>query len=105
VFADHLLHQHKAYIDVGAGEIQFTINGAQEKFNFKPKVEQCSMILATELATIISLTHTKKKAKSKPRSKAKQIWKRKMCLHPRRPLQHHREVLMKGLEATALPSR
>ena len=95
----------KAHIDVGAGEIQFTINGAQEKFNFKPKVEQCSMILATELATIISLTHTKKKAKSKPRSKAKQIWKRKMCLHPRRPLQHHREVLMKGLEATALPSR
>ena len=50
----------KAHIDVGAGEIQFTINGAQEKFNFKPKVEQCSMILATELATIIIVTHTKK---------------------------------------------
>ena len=29
----------KAHIDVGAEEIQFTINGAQEKFNFKPKVE------------------------------------------------------------------
>jgi hypothetical protein len=60
----------KAHIDVGAEEIQFTINGALEKFNFKPKVEQCSMILATELATIIALTHTKKKAKSKPRAKS-----------------------------------
>jgi hypothetical protein len=27
-----------AHIDVGAREIQFTINGTQEKFNFKPKV-------------------------------------------------------------------
>ena len=74
----------KAHIDVGAGEIQFTINGAQEKFNFKPKVEQCSMILATELATIIALTHTKKKAKSKPRAKAKQIWKRKIVPPPKK---------------------
>jgi len=39
------------------------------------------MILATELATIIALTHTKKKAKSKPREKAKQVWKRKI-VHP-----------------------
>jgi len=29
----------KAHIDVGAREIQFTIIGSQEKFNFKPKVE------------------------------------------------------------------
>jgi len=41
-----------------------TINGAQEKFNFKPKVEQCSMILATELATIIALTHTMGKSQA-----------------------------------------
>jgi len=33
-----------AHIDVGAGKIQFNINGTQEKFNFKPKVEQCSII-------------------------------------------------------------
>ena len=72
----------KAHIDVGAREIQCTINGAQEKFNFKPNVEQCSMILATELATIIALTHTKNKAKSKPRAKAKQIRKRKIVPPP-----------------------
>ena len=27
-----------AHVDVGAEEIQFAINGTQEKFNFKPKV-------------------------------------------------------------------
>jgi len=42
------------------------------------------MILATELATIIALMHTKKKAKSKPRAKAKQIWKRKIVPPPKK---------------------
>jgi len=42
------------------------------------------MILATELATIIALTHTKKKAKSKPQAKAKQIWKRKILPPPKK---------------------
>ena len=32
------------HIDVGAGEIQFNINGQQEKFAFKPKVEQCNQV-------------------------------------------------------------
>ena len=32
------------HIDVGAGEIQLNINGQQEKFAFKPKVEQCSQV-------------------------------------------------------------
>jgi len=40
------------------------------------------MILATELATITALTHTKKKAKSKQWAKAKQIWKRKIVPPP-----------------------
>ena len=40
------------------------------------------MILATELATIIIVTHTKKEAKSKPRAKAKQIWKWKIVPPP-----------------------
>jgi len=40
------------------------------------------MILAIELATIIALMHTKKKAKSKPLAKAKQIWKRKIVPPP-----------------------
>ena len=33
-----------AHIDVGVGEIQLNINGQQEKFAFKPKVEQCSQV-------------------------------------------------------------
>jgi hypothetical protein len=33
-----------AHIDVGAGEIRFNINGKEEKFPFRPKKEQCSMI-------------------------------------------------------------
>ena len=32
------------HIDVGAGEIQLNINGQKEKFAFKPKVEQCSLV-------------------------------------------------------------
>ena len=33
-----------AHIDVGAGEIQLNINGQQERFAFKPKVEQCNQV-------------------------------------------------------------
>jgi hypothetical protein len=33
-----------AHIDVGAGVICFNINGKEEKFPFRPKMEQCSMI-------------------------------------------------------------
>jgi hypothetical protein len=33
-----------AQIDVGAREIRFNINGKEEKFNFWPRQEQCSMI-------------------------------------------------------------
>ncbi|XP_039815273.1 uncharacterized protein LOC120678186 [Panicum virgatum] len=33
-----------AHIDVGLGEICFNINGKEEKFLFRPKKEQCSMI-------------------------------------------------------------
>jgi hypothetical protein len=33
-----------AQIDVGAGEIHFNINGKEEKFGFRPRQEQCSMI-------------------------------------------------------------
>jgi hypothetical protein len=67
-----------ANIDVGAGEIQFTINGTQETFHFKTKVVQCSMIMAKELATVTLITKTKKKLNPRPRSKSKQIWKRKV---------------------------
>ena len=34
----------RAQIDVGAGEIRFNINGKKEKFDFRPRQEQCSMI-------------------------------------------------------------
>jgi hypothetical protein len=33
-----------AQINVGAGEIHFNINGNEEKFAFRPRKEQCSMI-------------------------------------------------------------
>ena len=33
-----------AHIDVGVGEIHFNINGKEEKFQFRPKKEQCSMV-------------------------------------------------------------
>ena len=31
-----------AHIDVGAREIKFHINGKEERFTFKPRLEQCS---------------------------------------------------------------
>ena len=31
-----------AHIDVGAREIKFHINGKEERFAFKPRLEQCS---------------------------------------------------------------
>jgi len=34
----------RAQIDVGAREIRFNINGNEEKFAFRPRKEQCSMI-------------------------------------------------------------
>ena len=33
-----------AQIDVGAREVYFNINGNEEKFAFRPRKEQCSMI-------------------------------------------------------------
>ena len=33
-----------AQIDVGAREICFNINGKEENFDFRPRLEQCSMI-------------------------------------------------------------
>jgi hypothetical protein len=33
----------EANIDVGTGSIRFRINGKEEKFEFQPRTEQCSM--------------------------------------------------------------
>nr|CAE03288.2 OSJNBb0046P18.4 [Oryza sativa Japonica Group] len=33
-----------AYIDVGTGSISFHINGKEEKFEFQPRTEQCSVV-------------------------------------------------------------
>jgi hypothetical protein len=33
-----------AHIDVGVGEIKFHINGKEERFAFKPRLEQCSKL-------------------------------------------------------------
>ena len=37
-----------AYIDIGAGEIKFHINGKEERFAFKPRPEQCSNLECCE---------------------------------------------------------
>jgi len=44
IFGRPFLSTANAHINVGAGEIQLNINGQQEKFAFKPKVEQCSLV-------------------------------------------------------------
>jgi hypothetical protein len=33
-----------AHMDVKAGEIKFNINGKEERFAFKPRSEQCSIL-------------------------------------------------------------
>ena len=38
------LNTADAHIDVGSGEIRLHINGKEEKFDFRPKKEQCLMI-------------------------------------------------------------
>ena len=37
-----------AHIDVGAKEIKFHINGKEERFAFKPRLEQCSNLKCLE---------------------------------------------------------
>jgi hypothetical protein len=34
----------EANIDGGTGSIRFCINGKEEKFEFQPRTEQCSMV-------------------------------------------------------------
>jgi hypothetical protein len=38
------LSSANANIDVGAGEIRLNINDEEERFTFRPKVEQCSQV-------------------------------------------------------------
>jgi hypothetical protein len=44
ILARPFLSIANANIDVGAGEIHLNINGEEERFTFKPKVEQCSQV-------------------------------------------------------------
>ncbi|KAK3132494.1 hypothetical protein QOZ80_6AG0522850 [Eleusine coracana subsp. coracana] len=44
IFGRPFLSTVDACIDVGAGEIHFHINGKEEKFDFRPRKEQCNMI-------------------------------------------------------------
>jgi len=46
------------HIDVGAEEIQLHINGKEEKFDFRPKNEQCLMIQVKFGEDQRSLSHT-----------------------------------------------
>jgi hypothetical protein len=58
-----------AIIDVGVGEIRLNINGEEEWFTFKPKVEQCSQVRMvdrkiSDLVQEGEVTPTKHKVKS-----------------------------------------
>lgn len=55
-----------AHIDVGLGEIQFNIKRIQEKFNFKAKDEQCSIIKVKKTNSIVIKVSNVKKAKPQP---------------------------------------
>jgi hypothetical protein len=91
-----------AQIDVGAGEIRFNINGKEEKFDFCPRQEQCSMIrikyrlnpqgikqVQVQPQLVGSLTKKNKKTK-RDRSKRRTTQRRKKKFlrlfphHPRR---------------------
>lgn len=43
-----LLSTLNAHIDVGIGEIRFTIKGKEERFAFKPRLEQASLLESQE---------------------------------------------------------
>jgi len=80
-----------AQIDVGAGEIRFNINGKEEKFDFWPRQEQCSMIrikygpnpqgikeVEIQPQLVDSLVKKNKEIKKKPeQKKIKQMTKEK----------------------------
>ena len=44
ILGQSFLNTADAHIEVGAGEIRLHINGKEEKFDFRPKREQCLMI-------------------------------------------------------------
>jgi hypothetical protein len=58
-----------ANINVGSGEIHFNINGEEERFTFKPKVEQCSQVRMLD-RKLSNLMHEDEVALTKPKEKA-----------------------------------
>jgi hypothetical protein len=58
-----------ANIDVGAGEIRLNINGEEERFTCKPKVEQCSQVRMVD-RKISDLVQEDKVAPTKPKVKS-----------------------------------
>jgi len=48
ILARPFLNTANAHIDVGVGEIKFTINGKEERFAFKPQPEQCQILQCHE---------------------------------------------------------
>jgi hypothetical protein len=58
-----------ANIDVGAGEIRLNINGKEDWFTFKPKVEQCSQVRMAD-RKISDLVQEGEVAPTKPKVKA-----------------------------------
>jgi hypothetical protein len=64
-----LLSTANANIDVGAGEIRLNINGEEERFTFKPKVEQCSQVRMVD-RKISNYVQEDEVAPTKPKVKA-----------------------------------
>ena len=68
-----------AHIDVGVREIRFNINGKEEKFPFRPKKEQCSMVniksgpSTQEKAEVTSPNQDPTTTRSK-RRRSKKVW-------------------------------
>jgi len=70
-----------AHNNVGVGEIRFNINGKEEKFQFRPKKEQCSMVniksgpSTQEKAEVTSPNQDPTTTRSKRRC-SKKVWRK-----------------------------
>jgi hypothetical protein len=117
ILGRHFLSTAGAQIDVGAGEIRFNINGKEEKFDFWPRQEQCSMIRIKYRPNPQGIKEVEiqpqlmdnlvKKSKKRPELKKNNPTKKKkkhQKLFPHRP-KEHQGVQTKGTYSTPTPPK
>jgi hypothetical protein len=106
-----------AQIDVGAEEIRFNINGKEEKFDFWPRQEQCSMIrikyrpnpqgikeVEIQPQLMDSLVKkSKKRPELKKNNRTKKRRNTKSCSHTAQ--KEHQGVETKGTYSTPTPPK